>query len=106
MTKHKDLDRYDGRRPAPRNAKGKPHGKWNGKRTRTTKPATPGRSRIAVATFSPNTFERLVWLSEAQNVPLAQIIRDACDSYVHVIVSKIDAVQVARLRAAKTGEAR
>lgn len=54
--------------------------------------------------FPDPVFERLIWLAEAQNVPVGQIVRDACESYVHVVVSKIDALQIARLRAAKTPE--
>lgn len=86
--------------------KGSQTGLWHRKRAKTTRGCrVNGKhgacSPRAATSLDEATFERLVWLSEALDVPVAQVIRDACDAYVHVVRSKADAVQIATMRRAR-----
>lgn len=86
--------------------KGNNTGLWHRKRAKVTRGCRQNGksgecSPRAATSLDEQTFERLVWLSEALNIPMAQVIRDACDSYVHIIRSKADAEKIAALRRAK-----
>lgn len=91
--------------------KGANTGLWHRKRAKPTRGCrTNGKagacSPRAATSLDEATFDRLRWLSEALDVPIAQVIRDACDAYVHVIGSKADAERLAALKRAKIrGEA-
>lgn len=99
-------DRFDGRRPIPdrRKGAGRHRGEWHGKRE--LKPAKgfrakPSQTLRAAASFDDQTFERLLWLTEALGVPIASVIRDAVVAYVFVIRTKDDARAIAALQRAK-----
>lgn len=90
--------------------KGANTGLWHRKRAKATRGCrVNGKagacSPRAATSLDEQTFERLVWLSEALDVPIAEVIRRACDAYVHVVHSKDDARKVAALVRAKTKSA-